>query len=391
MTKIKGLLLSLILFLIPLAVNGAVATLRVAGALSADSYTYNFAITPGDTITLGIWINTDTTVNALSAYLHYDTDVLGLVDLMPNSGGVNLEPNTGVFDNILIDSGSGDTIDYSALYSGTAFTGDSLVATMRFRALTISSTIPIYWDFDTAANRVTEIDSAGTNKLTGIDTAYIYVKPDSVLNLRGYADVTAPGTGMVLSWSASTDTGVNGYLVYRADSTMNYSLVSSLVTGATTYTDSQAILGTTYFWKVTAADTDVSPRAESDLSDSTTAPHISVSKTISLVSLSGSDTRVIPGASIIYTLILQSNGFDGANNIAFDDHLDTVNVVFDTNITVPTGWTELFAHKETPDRSYASADFDTVAAADTVYWLRFKSDTVGCGDSYTFKVRVQVK
>lgn len=383
---------SFIIFILTLfltaPLNAAVTTLRIAGNTSSESYTYNFTLTPGDTVDFGVWLNTDTTVDEVKVFLNFDSDVLQLLDLDAVRTGVNLLPDTTTFDNVVNDSAEYDTIDYNAK-TGIAFTGDTRVATMRFRARTISATIPIIWSFNAAASRQTEIDSAGTDKLTGVDTAYIYIKPDSVLNLRGYVDAATPGTGMVLSWTASSDTGVNGYLIYRATFAKQFSRIYGLVTAVTTFTDTMALLGNNYFWKVSAADSDAAVRAESDLSDSTTAPHSSISKAIYKVSLGAKDTATIPGSSMLYELILQNDGFDTALNVLLDDDLDTRHVTFDTNVVVPASWAEWYAHKETPDRSYSSADFDT--AYSNVFWVRFKNDTVALGDSFTFRIRVKVK
>lgn len=377
----------MITFLITQSLNGAIAKLRVAGRAVADSYTFNYTIAPGDTVELGIWIYTDTDVNGLSAYLHFDTVIIGINDLNPSVAGIQLGEDTASFDNVTLNSSENDTIDYSALASSNYFQGDTIVAHMEILGKSIGETIALIWDFEPSRNTV--IETAGTNILTGVDTVYIYVRPDSVQNLRASVDVTTPGTGCVLEWTEVTDTGVNGYLVYRATQDLNYTLISSLVTGTTTYTDDTAWFGQTYFWVVTAADTDITPRAESEFSDSISAPYIQMNKTLYKIKLGAADTKVIPGSSLHYTIVAQSKGFDALTYVLIDDELDTSFVVFDTNIVVPAGWTQLFAHIENPDRSYTSTDFDT--NDQNVRWIRFKKSYMSIGDSVTFEMRLRVK
>lgn len=389
MKYFKFLLLILIIFFKSNFAFGYTAKLRVAGRTVSDSYNFNYEMKPGDTIDLGIWLNSDTEVNGFSAYLHFDTNIIALQDLISGTSGIQLSEDTASFGNIFTNISDNDTIDYSALSNASYFTGDTRVAYMRIYAKKIGETIALIWDFDTSVNRVTEMDTAGTNVLTGVDTVYIYVRPDSVQNLKSSVDITAPGTGCVLVWSPATDTGVKGYLVYRATSDRNYSLVSPLVTGTTTYEDSSAIFGQTYFWAVTATDTDIPARSESVYSDSTTAPHLKITKSITKIQLGSNDTKPIPGSSFRYSIIMQSNGFDAADSVVIDDEIDTRYLVFDTNIAIPQGWTQLFAHKDNPDLSYNSADFDTIYQ--NVRWLRFTKSFVAIGDSATFQMKLFLK
>jgi titin len=82
--------------------------------------------------------------------------------------------------------------------------------------------------------------------------------------------VSLSGTGIhdvILSWTASTTTGVVGYNVYRGTTSGGESatpLNSSPVNG-TTYTDTTVQAGQTYYYVVTAvASNDVTQSADSN-------------------------------------------------------------------------------------------------------------------------------
>lgn len=64
---------------------------------------------------------------------------------------------------------------------------------------------------------------------------------------------------VVLSWTASTSSGVTGYNVYRATATAGpFTLLTTAPVAATTYTDSGTV-GSTYTYQVTAVTSPCTP------------------------------------------------------------------------------------------------------------------------------------
>ena len=57
---------------------------------------------------------------------------------------------------------------------------------------------------------------------------------------------------VVLSWTASTSTGISGYNVYRGTATNGpFTLLTTTPVTAVTYTDAGAVVGSTYTYQVT--------------------------------------------------------------------------------------------------------------------------------------------
>jgi len=109
-------------------------------------------------------------------------------------------------------------------------------------------------------------NSSGSIAFTNNATSGAYL-----VDLNG-AGVAAPPPGahsVALSWTASTSNGVSGYNVYRGPvSGGPYAVVSSSLVAATQYTDSTVQSAQTYFYVVTAVD---SNNAESAYSNEVSA------------------------------------------------------------------------------------------------------------------------
>lgn len=105
---------------------------------------------------------------------------------------------------------------------------------------------------------------------------FVCVLLGSILMLSGCGSKQAPSTPtgvaataaatITLSWNASS--GASSYVVYRGTQAgiINKTLLASGIS-STTYTDSSAILGTTYYYQVTALNSD----GQSSPSDEVTA------------------------------------------------------------------------------------------------------------------------
>ncbi len=67
--------------------------------------------------------------------------------------------------------------------------------------------------------------------------------------------IAAASHSAVLSWTASTSTGVTGYNVYRSTvSGAGYTKINSSLVGGSTYTDATVVSGQTYYYLTTAVD-----------------------------------------------------------------------------------------------------------------------------------------
>jgi P pilus assembly chaperone PapD len=166
------------------------------------------------------------------------THLLGVSPTTLSFGNVTDGTNTSQSVTITNDGNSNVTIS-SASVAGTGFSvsgaGSGLV-------LTPSQTATLSVTFDPSS--------------AGAVTGTVTVASNAT---NSPATVSLSGTGVqdavVLSWTASTSSGVVGYDVYRGTSSGSYSQIASSVSG-TTYTDSTVQSGQdiTYYYVVTAVN-----------------------------------------------------------------------------------------------------------------------------------------
>jgi hypothetical protein len=77
----------------------------------------------------------------------------------------------------------------------------------------------------------------------------------ATIALSGTGTTTTSSHSATLNWTASTSTNVVGYYIYRGTQTGGpYTKVNSTAVAATTYTDSNVLAGTTYYYVVTAVN-----------------------------------------------------------------------------------------------------------------------------------------
>lgn len=371
------------------------SVLRVAGETSPDSYVSSFTLELGETIAVGIWLDaTDTTVNGVECYFRYDTLVLELQDTDGDSisVGTNIWEDHTYFGDILKNQSVGDTIDYAALTdTGVVFNGDGRVATMTFKGIAEEDSVPIRWCFETALNRVTRVSQSddGSDVLTGVDTGYISVVDSTGPDSPEITFGEALADSVYLEWTAVTDlSGILGYNVYRATNVGTFTKIVSLISD-TYYYDTDVIPGNTYYYRVSATDNSVSQN-EGALSDSVTVPHITVTKSVYSVTLSGAPTKVVPGASIIYQLYYTSDGYGPGDSIVIFDNIPSF-VEFSETVTQPPGWTVEFEDDNAnPDQSYISVDYNDTPNSN-ILWIRWKKIRVSAGDTGIFRYKCFVK
>ena len=66
---------------------------------------------------------------------------------------------------------------------------------------------------------------------------------------------TGTTTGVTVTWAAVTDPLLSGYTVYRSTTLKGtYVVLNATPTTATSYADTTAVVGTTYYYTVTATD-----------------------------------------------------------------------------------------------------------------------------------------
>jgi hypothetical protein len=134
----------------------------------------------------------------------------------------------------------------------------------------------------------------------------------------GVESASAPQNhDVVLTWTASTSVNAVGYYVYRGSTSGGpYSRLNSSIVTSTTYTDSTAQAGQTYYYVATTVDTN---NIESSYSNESqvavpglTAPSFTVSPS-SGTGLSQNFTFSFSGANFGQTHMLISSSFDAAN------------------------------------------------------------------------------
>ena len=245
----------------------------------------------------GFGSNTGWTTLAISGTLALDfndttagkapTGSDGAVLRVTRPAGVTGEINGGVYQAITLQGGRSYTLSGLFKDNGSANTwaemylldkppvpGKDVVdmnGKVDFTTATVAEIEALFKSYATQAN---EPHSGLAQWLISATAPELFQLPDRPAGLK----LTEAANGNTLSWTASTDAKVTGYNVYRASSAAgNYSKLADKVT-ATTYADTSATPGTTYYYVVTA----VTAANESYYSDaaSTTLQYVAVPATI---------------------------------------------------------------------------------------------------------------
>jgi hypothetical protein len=138
----------------------------------------------------------------------------------------------------------------SSLTTGMLFMSASVWAQTNPCALTGDATVSAA-DVQAAINMTLGLSPCTAN-IAGLDVCNIVVVQRVINAALGGACVTSTGIhSVVLTWTASTSSGVTSYNVYRGTTSGSYTLLAS-AGSQTTYTDNAVVSGTTYYYVVTA-------------------------------------------------------------------------------------------------------------------------------------------
>nr|HPG31317.1 hypothetical protein [bacterium] len=196
----------------------------------------------------------------------------------------------------------GDSIGktYSFVWNSFADLPDTIIQTIRFRIFAFDG-------IDTGI--------ADTTLNFCIDN----LKPDSVAGLVAAADLSLPDTGVLLKWNLVSTADLSGYNIYRDTTGIgNYIKLNLIIISDTSYFDTTAVQGETFYYSVAAVD---SYGNESLKTDSVSASSVLIKKYIQSVEISGADTAVKPGATITYYIEYLNNGFAPATDVEIYDTL----------------------------------------------------------------------
>ncbi|MBI4178789.1 lamin tail domain-containing protein [bacterium] len=214
-------------------------------------------------------------------------------------------------------------------------------------------------------------------------------KPSVVASLEATADVTAPDTGVYLSWSASSSSDSKGYNVYRSsgvDSASSTKRNNSLIEDTLAFKDSDVAQGDTYYYYVVAVDTYGN---ESDSSEQEAAPNLEVVKT--LVD-SGNLNGVRPGDTVVYRLTVRNNGFAPALNPVLYDYVPSNTIFHDsaTETSLLSTWTIHYrVAGASSEDVWQTPRVDSATMVRFTRLHRFEPSKQTNGDTLTIKVKIQ--
>jgi uncharacterized repeat protein (TIGR01451 family) len=165
---------------------------------------------------------------------------------------------------------------------------------------------------DTYFWRVLARDDVGNTSGFSAPDTFIFdtSAPLRINDLGSTAAVQPPDTGVYLSWNhgGTTVEYYNVYRSYQTSDTTQAVLLDTAPTEADTkvYYDGTVVQGDSYFYYVTAVD---QAGNESDSSNTTTAPHLTVRK------FTGPAASYRPGDTISYTIEYLNSGYGPARNV----------------------------------------------------------------------------
>lgn len=119
--------------------------------------------------------------------------------------------------------------------------------------------------------RVTAVDLAG-NEGTYASTSIFIASPDTIPPATPPAPVAVDrqDAGIFVSWTPNTETDLAGYNIYRSDDSYTTALNGGVLLNTASYSDTSAVVGTPYTYKVKAYDTTTNGSNLSPASNSAT-------------------------------------------------------------------------------------------------------------------------
>lgn len=204
--------------------------------------------------------------------------------------------------------------------------------------------------------------------------------PAAPSNLAAQAVLAAAlpvDTGVLLSWTANSETDVVGYQVFRNTTNDSRAAGMALLFGgsiaATTRLDSSVAPGETYYYFVVAVD---SYGRRSDTAGGVTAPVFTITKAIDSTSLG-----LLPGSSVQYSLTVLNRGWGPADSIVVYDTIPA-NKVFRDTANLVEAWEFQYCTVAAPSHAFYSADFAAGVPPDAalVRFVRWRKLRVTAGE-----------
>ncbi|MEW5691780.1 MAG: hypothetical protein AB1765_00625 [Candidatus Hydrogenedentota bacterium] len=238
-----------------------VAETDTAGANILDKW-----VRAGDTFTLELWIETDTNINGVAAYLLYEANKLNLI-------GTGFTKDTTIFgDTALLDTGfdyggSSDTMIYAILTTADslAMNSSARVCTLTLAATFNEDTGIIGFNLDYTNNKASMIASIyATDVLNSLDSGVIRIDAtppkDTFILISPIDGETRVQGSIQFVWQTTYDTGSGlSHWVLEYDTDLTDSFNPSLYRVYTsdsvcTYTPAINFTIGTWVWRAAAVD-----------------------------------------------------------------------------------------------------------------------------------------
>lgn len=167
---------------------------------------------------------------------------------------VATNPTALSFGNVAVGTSVGQTLTMSI--SGTGSTTISQATTTGAGFSLSGLTLPLSLAAGQSANFKVTFAPAVTGTVSG-KLSLVSNALDSPVNIPlSGAGVTSVSHSVTLTWTASTSSNVAGYNVYRGTvSGGPYSKLNSALVAGTSYTDTDVVAGSTYYYVATSVDT----------------------------------------------------------------------------------------------------------------------------------------
>jgi hypothetical protein len=220
---------------------------------------------PGETCTIELWVETDTDINGVAAYLLYSADKVSLSDTEVTRD-TTVFGDTPLVNTIYDYDGTSDTMTYAVLTTVDSFASGSMrVAVIQLVPGSSEDTIEIGFNFDSTNNKVSMITSVyAQDVLSTIDSGIIVIDgtpPVDTFTLTSLINGDSNEVGFVeFTWQETYDT-LSGlaYWVIEFDTDLadsfNPSPYSYVTTDSScTYTPGLLFTEDTWVWRVAAVD-----------------------------------------------------------------------------------------------------------------------------------------
>jgi len=226
--------------------------LQLSGTgFSVSGPTFPLALSPGQSLTLDVTFSPQTSSVASGSILISGPNLnVPLTGTGVTVGQLTLSPTALSFGNVNVGTSMTQPLSLSAT-GGTVIVSSASSSNSQFSISGASFPLTI------AAGQNTTIDAVFSPSQSGASSGTVTFA-STASNSQISESLT--GTGVTpqytvsLSWSASTSSGVTGYNVYRGTAVGSYSKINATLDSTTTYSDSTAVSGVTYYYAATAVN-----------------------------------------------------------------------------------------------------------------------------------------